>query len=482
MATSFPGLSKQSWPREDARGALDAFYGDPRGSFGNVDAGWESANITQITCPWRLKSGQRIQIHKKCAESLERILNAIWDHARHDQATINAAHLDSFDGSFVYRANVNNPSKLSLHAYGAALDFAANWNPNGKHWVDNGVMLPRWAIDAFLAEGWCWGGDFSRTADPMHFQATFNRHSDAPQDQAQPASMPQLPFSFMPPVQKNTRIIATVFGGREDPNHDAYDGHFITDNEPGCALPFHFPEPRPMVSITGPNGKTVTVPIVDVGPIYPSKRGPADTYWLTGARPRAETNRVLSQAGIDLTPKTAADLSIDGKGHVDWQFASSFPGGDTMPDIGSLTFPLQLQNLNLVQLAALKGQLDAMFHPGGAQSGATAPQFDITKLANLLNPAAPHPGVPQLPPLDLTKLADINKQIELFVQLAQTVLPIISTFVPQLKVLIPILPVLNGLLKIGDDLAQAGSDPTKMADALTASLKDVAQQIQALKL
>src|SRR5215470_465867 len=27
-----------------------------------------------------------------------------------------------------------------------------------------------------------------------------------------------------------------------------------------------------------------TVPIVDVGPIYPSKRGPADPYWQTGTR------------------------------------------------------------------------------------------------------------------------------------------------------------------------------------------------------
>jgi hypothetical protein len=40
------------------------------------------------------------------------------------------------------------------------------------------------------------------------------------------------------------------------------------------------------------------------------------------------------------------------------------------------------------------------------------------------------------------------------VQLASTVLPILSTFVPQPKVLIPILPVLTGLLKMGDDIAR----------------------------
>jgi hypothetical protein len=54
--------------------------------------------------------------------------------------------------------------------------------------------------------------------------------------------------------------------------------------------------------------------------------------------------------------------------------------------------------------------------------------------------------------------------------------------VPQLKILIPILPVLTGLLKMGDDIGQAGNDPAKIADALAAHLKDVAQQVQALKL
>jgi hypothetical protein len=135
-------------------------------------------------------------------------------------------------------------------------------------------------------------------------------------------------------------IIATVFGGASDYNESAYDGHVIADDEEGCALPYRFPSPRPSVCIAGPNGHTVTVPIVDVGPIYPSKRGPADLYWQTGARPRAETNRVLSQAGIDLTPRTARDLAIDGKGKVDWWFATDFATGD-QPPTGETNMPSQ---------------------------------------------------------------------------------------------------------------------------------------------
>ena len=84
--------------------------------------------------------------------------------------------------------------------------------------------------------------------------------------------------------------------------------------------------------------------------------------------------------------------------------------------------------------------------------------------------------------MNLAQLANINKQLEVFVQLASTILPILSMFVPQLKILIPILPVLAGLLKMGDDIAQGGNDPAKIADVLAAHLKDVAQQVQALKL
>ena len=124
----------------------------------------------------------------------------------------------------------------------------------------------------------------------------------------------------------------------------------------------------------------------------------------------------------------------------------------------------QLNLLKLPQLQAIKQQIDDLLHKhngAGQQPGA---------------------GPLPLPPINPADLANINKQLEMFVQLASTVLPILSTFVPQLKVLIPILPVLTGLLQMGDDIAQAGNDPAKIADALAAHLKNVAQQVQALKL
>lgn len=121
-------------------------------------------------------------------------------------------------------------------------------------------------------------------------------------------------------------IIATKFGGKADPNYSAYDEKdFIDDNQLGCALPFRFTGKRPLVWIKGEASgvRLDNVPIVDVGPIYPSARGPADPYWETNSRPRAELNKVLSEAGIDVTPIVDSQLGLKGKGLVTWGFMSS---------------------------------------------------------------------------------------------------------------------------------------------------------------
>jgi hypothetical protein len=457
--TTFPLLSKQNWPREWIPGDLDNFYGDPRGTAGRADPTWVQQNLTTIVPPWAMRSDgsavPRITIHKKCADSLTRILNAIWEFTGRDPAKIKAAHLDEFDGSYNFRMNVNSPSKLSLHAYGAAIDLAAAENPNGKPWRPDGRMLPHWAIDAFLAEGWCWGGDFSATPDAMHFQATFNRHADAPQDQ--PTSISDASAH----LTANTKfaVTGTVFGGPGDDQAVAYaDVAAGWANRPGVALPFRFRGRRPKV-VVSTYGKNVTCEIVDVGPWNTN-----DPYWMTGTRPQAESGTDMSgrrtnDAGIDLTPAAAAAIGLDGKGPVVWCFDSigviSMP--DTTTTTTTLPFNLLMQNLNLPQLQAIKKQIDALIKQGGP-----GPQ--------LVFPANFNP----------TQLADINKQIEAFVQLASAVLPIISTFVPQLKVIIPILPLLSGLLQMGDEVAKAGNDPAKVAAAISSHLETIAKDIQAL--
>ena len=121
---------------------------------------------------------------------------------------------------------------------------------------------------------------------------------------------------------KMTGITATVFGGTGDVEKSAYTGQPVNPNTPGCALPFRFTTITPEVIVTA-NGRSVTCQIVDVGPWNVN-----DPYWSKGTRPQAEsgtdmTGRPTNHAGIDLTPAAAAAIGIDGKGLVDWQFATT---------------------------------------------------------------------------------------------------------------------------------------------------------------
>ncbi|HEY1265515.1 MAG TPA: M15 family metallopeptidase [Terriglobales bacterium] len=372
--------------------------------------------MTTIVPPWAMRIDGRpvsnITIHRRCAESLTRILNAIWDFTGRDAQKIKTAHLDEFSGSYNFRMNVNAPSKLSLHAYGAAIDLAAAENPNGARWRENGRMLPRWAIDAFLAEGWCWGGDFSGTPDAMHFQATFNRHADAPQNQQQPTSI----SSASAPLTANTKftVTGTMFGGPEDDQAVAYpDVATGWANRPGVALPFRFSEPRPKVIVSA-NGETLTCQIVDVGPWNTN-----DPYWMTGTRPQAESGTDMSgrrtnHAGIDLTPAAAAAIGLIGKGQVTWFFDSTAEPmiGDagTIAAIGQkLTLPAANGQAPGDLIVAIQQLLDQM-QKGGAVQIPTRPvpandlAGTLQQVANLLQklninmPPTSTAAVSMLPP------------------------------------------------------------------------------------
>lgn len=134
-----------------------------------------------------------------------------------------------------------------------------------------------------------------------------------------PTIITKTPVTPIDKYTKFTGITATEFGGSEDPNTSAYDGHEITDDEFGVALPARFSGTRPKVRVFH-GDKTVDCSIVDVGPWNVN-----DKYWETNSRPQAEsgedlTGRSTNKAGIDLTPAAALALGINGKGTVDWMF------------------------------------------------------------------------------------------------------------------------------------------------------------------
>ena len=168
----FPAqTSTYAWP---AQSLCDAFYGNPRGKNGSYSQVWALANLTYIKPPFAMKIAwapytpiTKIRIHKKCAASLERVLNDIWQRAGRDQNKINEWGVNLFGGSFNYRL-MRGGSALSMHSWGCAIDLDPARNGLGD-------FTPYLTSDhpvsqAFKKEGWVHGADWRRP-DAMHFQA-----------------------------------------------------------------------------------------------------------------------------------------------------------------------------------------------------------------------------------------------------------------------------------------------------------------------
>jgi hypothetical protein len=144
-----------------------AFYGDPR------SPNWSHANTIDVPCPWPLHMGTlaipHILIHKKCAESLTRVLNNIWDATGRSRDTIKTLRYDVYDGSYNLRTIRGGTSALSMHAFAAAIDWDAadNAQHSQKHLFQEDSLL----VVKFKEEGWIWGGDWRSSIDAMHVQA-----------------------------------------------------------------------------------------------------------------------------------------------------------------------------------------------------------------------------------------------------------------------------------------------------------------------
>lgn len=159
------------------------FYGNPRGTGGKASPKWEAENLVLIKCPWTFRFEGKfvsgIRIHKKCSESLTRVLAAIWEACGRSQAEIDRIGMSKYGGSYNFRV-MRGSSALSMHSYGIALDFDPARNGLG----DATPAMDHRVIRAFEAEGWEWGGHWSRP-DGMHFQAARTR--------AQPKRLPADP-------------------------------------------------------------------------------------------------------------------------------------------------------------------------------------------------------------------------------------------------------------------------------------------------
>lgn len=154
-------------PHDDTASLL-AFYGDPRS---NLER-WKADNVVGVNCPWTLYYegepwSHPIQFHKKVAQYLKRSMDTVWTAANQDDKSPLLIHVRNFSGSGNFRP-VRGSSRLSTHAFWAAVDFDAEKLPLG-HGVAKTAM-PEQVVNAFIACGAFWGGNYTGRKDPMHFQ------------------------------------------------------------------------------------------------------------------------------------------------------------------------------------------------------------------------------------------------------------------------------------------------------------------------
>lgn len=153
-----------SWPLQKD---CIAFYGNP--SLPN----WLQENTTNIVCPWPLVMGKtpipHILINKKCADSLVRVLNNVWEAVGKNLATIQKLRYDQYDGSYNFRP-IRGGHNMSMHSFAVAIDWDAG--DNQQHSLHHLFTDQSPLIVKFKEEGWIWGGNWSPDSiDAMHVQA-----------------------------------------------------------------------------------------------------------------------------------------------------------------------------------------------------------------------------------------------------------------------------------------------------------------------
>ncbi len=159
---------KPTWPKPSE---TVAFYGDP--SVSNTT--WQRDNLVMCVPPFAMHFGRfpvkRFQCHKKVCESLDVIFGELWKLYGCDQEKIDRDGISNFSGCYNFR-NTRGSTHLSMHAFGAAIDFDAERNPMHHGEISTGFITSESAIvHIFKKYGWFWGGDFHDRKDPMHFEA-----------------------------------------------------------------------------------------------------------------------------------------------------------------------------------------------------------------------------------------------------------------------------------------------------------------------
>lgn len=147
--------------------AIVDFFGDPKFDGHTVDQTWEEAHMVMVRDFPGLPV-PRLYVHKAIVEPLRAALAAC--------VALGDGYAITRIGCFAPRFQRGSESLVSIHTFGAAVDINPDANPliAPSSPADPrrafGFDIPPAWVAAFTAQGFMWGGDFSRRFDPMHFQ------------------------------------------------------------------------------------------------------------------------------------------------------------------------------------------------------------------------------------------------------------------------------------------------------------------------
>lgn len=160
--------------------AMNAHYGNV-----NPAAGSCPVDIVNVPSPWKMgldwdmsATRSHFKVHKKVAESLKRVLEAVFQH--YGNEGIEKHGLNRFSGDFVCRS-IRGGTRPSTHAWGIAIDFYGSRNELRR--TTNDVPPPTLAHPelSFFWEQWEKEGWYSlgraEDRDWMHVQAAKGKAS-----------------------------------------------------------------------------------------------------------------------------------------------------------------------------------------------------------------------------------------------------------------------------------------------------------------
>jgi hypothetical protein len=171
----------------------------PFGTYFGRSVGQVRSDLVNWTVP--NSGGQRVLIHRAALDAFNRVTQGLAAEAAAGRV-YRVTRVSSF-----YGRTISGAYQLSRHALGTAIDINYHQNPyrSDGRLITN---MPDWYVQVWRDAGFCWGGDWEETKDPMHFSWIGPRTTAGEAD----AISPRPPRTSVHPFGPVAASHQTVFG------------------------------------------------------------------------------------------------------------------------------------------------------------------------------------------------------------------------------------------------------------------------------